>query len=224
MTDARFPADGIAFLQALANDNSRDWFQANKKRYEADVKKPAELFTKAIAEGLADSIGTAMEHKIFRIHRDVRFSKDKTPYNTHVRLAFWPTGRGIKTPMAGPAFYLSIETDELICGAGALGFAPDALARYRTTVSAPKTAEALDRLLGALSREGHRIDEPELKRVPPGFDAGTKAQAGLLRRKGLSAWHHMAHSTPPKDINPAACIEAFTGLTPLYDWIADSLL
>ncbi len=71
------------FLELKAN-NTREWFQDRKDFYTAEIKKPAELLADLLAEDLNRLTGVPHKPKLFRIHRDVRFSKDKTPYNAHL--------------------------------------------------------------------------------------------------------------------------------------------
>jgi uncharacterized protein (TIGR02453 family) len=93
-----FPKAGIKFLKDLEKNNSRDWFSDNKKLYEEVLKAPAEIFLTELQQALEKKLGGEVVPKLFRIHRDVRFSKDKTPYNAHVRMAFFgkpnSTGQG----------------------------------------------------------------------------------------------------------------------------------
>src|SRR5262245_19253422 len=77
-----------AFLRDLAANNDRNWFQANKARYERAYKAPAEAFTAEIRPRIEALAGQPTGAKIFRIHRDVRFAKDKSPYNTHLHIGF----------------------------------------------------------------------------------------------------------------------------------------
>jgi len=104
-----FPKAGVKFLKDLEKNNSRDWFTGNKKIYEEVLKVPAEMFLAEVQQGLEKKLGGEVVAKLFRIHRDVRFSKDKTPYNTHVRMAFFgkpgATGQGTHS-----GFYFSLDT------------------------------------------------------------------------------------------------------------------
>ena len=224
MTEPHFPPGGIAFLRALAANNERTWFTTHKREYETVVKKPAAILAEAIASGLEQVVAAPFSAKVFRIYRDLRFTKDKTPYNTHVRMGFWPSGRGIKTPRTGPAFYLSIEVDEIVLGAGSLAFSPAMLTRFRQTVADPDTAHHLQALLDSLTTGGHGINEPELKRVPPGFDHVDTSMATLARHKGLGAWAHHAFADPPEGVSAQDCVAAFSRLKPLYAWLERELL
>ena len=93
-----FSDETLAFLNGLKANNSRDWFDANRKSYEAAVKAPSKAFSDIMAGELERLTGTAQKPKIFRINRDIRFSKDKTPYNTHIHISWMPVGGGEGAP------------------------------------------------------------------------------------------------------------------------------
>ena len=82
-----FP-DTQAFLRDLRANNDRDWFNAHKATYERVYKAPAEAFVAELRPRLEALAGVTLGGKVFRIHRDVRFSKDKSPYNTHLHIGF----------------------------------------------------------------------------------------------------------------------------------------
>ncbi|MEZ5767267.1 MAG: DUF2461 family protein [Paracoccaceae bacterium] len=102
-------ADALGFFDDLAADNSRDWFAANKARYERAVKAPAEALLAEIAVQIATATGAAPETKLYRINRDLRFSKDKTPYSTictcsgATRRPGSATCSGSRAPTSAPA-------------------------------------------------------------------------------------------------------------------------
>ena len=82
-----FHQDGWQFLIELQHNNNREWFESQKDRFKNQLETPAKAFMDSMIGAMAPEFGALMG-KVFRIYRDVRFSKDKTPYNTHVRIAF----------------------------------------------------------------------------------------------------------------------------------------
>ncbi len=97
---AYFNPDFLQFFKDLAANNHRDWFTANKKRYESVVKDPFKLFVEEMIERMAKEdkrISLEAKDAIFRINRDIRFSKDKTPYKTNVSAIITPGGKKDKT-------------------------------------------------------------------------------------------------------------------------------
>ncbi len=109
-----FNNDFLAFLAELKENNERPWFQENKKRYEQEVKEPFKSFVETLISEMGDLIPGMefLEAKacIFRIYRDIRFSKDKTPYKEHVSAAIVSGGR---KEMIKPGMYLQISSNEM---------------------------------------------------------------------------------------------------------------
>ena len=215
-----FPSEAIAFLADLARHNDRDWFNDNKGRYQTFVEAPAKALLEAITPELAELAGQPVGGKIFRIHRDVRFSKDKTPYNTHVRMLFHVLGAQTGGCGVKPAFFFSLEPDKAITGAGSMDFPKPTLEAFRTAVDDPRTGAALARLLAKYkAADGYRLDEPVLKRVPAGFAADHPREA-LLRHKGLAVWHEDARpASPAKATSLKVLMQRYKKLKPVYDWL-----
>lgn len=171
------------FLGALQANNDRRWFEAHKAEYLAHLKRPGEAFAEALAATLEAETGEAHAWRIFRIHRDVRFSKDKTPYNTHLRISLSPEGECAE---GGPVWMFGLDPDRLTLGAGIFELTKPRLETWRTRADAPDGA-AIVQLFSRLVQDGVRLSEPELKRVPSPF-AQDHPRGELLRRKGLTAW------------------------------------
>ncbi len=110
---SRLVPDARAFFSALAANNTRDWFLANKATYEAELRLPAMALLDTLGADIERIMGTPPTPKLFRPHRDVRFSKDKTPYHLHLHL-LW------STPPVG--WFLGIGRDYLSVGGGVIGF------------------------------------------------------------------------------------------------------
>ena len=106
-----FPKSGIDFLRKLKKNNNRDWFQKHKDEYEEDVKFPMQCLIASLREKLRDDIPEIEfnpRRSIFRIYRDVRFSKNKTPYKTNIAAGF--DLRGKKKSTESPGLYIGIDT------------------------------------------------------------------------------------------------------------------
>ncbi len=212
-----FSSEGLGFLRSLAANNDRDWFNAHKADYKAQVEAPAKQFAAFVAAGLSAMTGDGIAHKVFRIYRDVRFSKDKTPYNTHVRIGWFAEGAG--TIKRG--FFFSLETDKTVFGAGSMDFGKQGLEIYREAIVDETKGAAVVVLLSKLGKGGASLHDAELKRVPRGYDAD-HPRAALLRRKSLAAW---LESDPEKFVQAkdgeAAALSSFERLLPLYGWLRD---
>lgn len=206
-----FPPQILAFLRDLKVNNSRDWFEANRAAYQTFYKGPAEAFARRMGEALEAQLGEPVRTKIFRIHRDVRFSKDKSPYAPHLHIGFHTEASGLE-----PALFFGLETDRLVLGAGVFELGGARLDSWRAA-TAGAFGEALAEVLADLSLQGFRIGEPELKRVPAPY-AADHPRAELLRRKSITAWRDMPPGAATEDaVSPS--LDAFRALKPLNDWL-----
>ena len=111
--------ESLAFLKKLVKNNNRDWFKTNKETYEKDIKIPFESYISSLIQQVNQFdplIDLPAKKAIFRIYRDTRFSKDKTPYKNHISAAFAPYGR--KNPN-DPGYYFHLDAKRLMIGGGA---------------------------------------------------------------------------------------------------------
>ncbi|WP_271950986.1 DUF2461 domain-containing protein [Ruegeria faecimaris] len=177
-----FSPEALQFLSELRANNRREWFHANKQIYEATIKQPAEQFAAQMSQALAEMTHMPHSVKIYRIHRDVRFSNDKTPYNPHLRMSFIPGDCGDQPPL----WHFGLSPDCLSLGCGVFQYVKAALERYRTGVAGP-AGNDLMAIINDLTARNVRISEPELKRGPSGY-ASDHPHLDLLRRKGLTVW------------------------------------
>jgi uncharacterized protein (TIGR02453 family) len=157
------------FLKELKAHNDREWFQENKARYEAEARDP---MLRLIGEfsGPLSSISKQFVAdprpsggSLFRIYRDTRFSKDKTPYKTHLA-AHFPHRSAKAGGVHGPGFYLHLEPGGSFIGGGIWHPDPDALFKVRQSIV------ARTRAWKALRISSLEIEGEALKRVPQGFD------------------------------------------------------
>ena len=176
----------MGFLRELRANNDRVWFNAHKAAYEVAYRAPAEAFTAELRPRLEALAGVPLGAKVFRIHRDVRFSKDKSPYNTHLHIGF-QASRVPGEPRRRGGFYFGIDAEAVTLGVGAFDFGPPDLERYRRAVADESEGEELTRLLARLQA---RRDPPELKRVPAPYPAD-HPRGELLRHKGLNVWRDL---------------------------------
>jgi len=137
-----FSENTFSFLKELAAHNNRDWFNDNKPRYERDVREPALAFIRAMGPELDRFAPHFVAHdkkvggSLMRIHRDVRFSKNKMPYKTNIGIQFrHKLGKDIHAP----GFYLHVEAHEVFVGAGIWHPDSDTLKKIRTYIDAHPT-------------------------------------------------------------------------------------
>jgi uncharacterized protein (TIGR02453 family) len=158
----------FAFLRELAQHNEREWFNANKARYEQEVKEPALAFVEDIGYRLPQIAPrlTADKRSLFRIYRDTRFSKDKTPYKTHVGIYFRHARSG-EADTAG--LYLHLEPGSVFMGAGIWHPGSPALKRIRDALVA--RPDDWREAVAAVGPNWTVADGEALKRPPAGYKA-----------------------------------------------------
>ncbi len=209
---AGFPPQAMDFLRDLKANNDRAWFAAHKQVYETAIQGAARDFIDAITPDLEALAGAPVAAKVFRIHRDVRFSKDKSPYNAHLHIGFHASdSRG--------GLFFGLEPERLHLGAGAFQFTAAPLDRYRAAAADEVAGVQLERLAATLASAGFRVDAPDLKRVPAPYPPD-HPRGELLRRKGLTAWREFADRAViegPELLGRS--IDAFSMLAPLNAWI-----
>ncbi|WP_425045560.1 DUF2461 domain-containing protein [Primorskyibacter sp. S87] len=181
-------ADAREFLNDLEANNSRDWFQGEKDRYDQKLKQPALRLLDQLSATFARMPDVPSVPKLFRPHRDVRFSKDQTPYHTHLHM-LWSSGR---VPGRGPCLFFGVSPTYVRFGGGIMAFEKTGLDDWRQAIDGNFGSE-LSALLVQLERLGFLPEEPELKRVPAPYQKD-HAHADLLRRKGLTVWRDLPRS------------------------------
>ncbi len=156
------------FFKGLEENNHKDWFHANKSRYEKDVKAPFLSLLEDAISGILEfdaQISTDAKAAIFRINRDIRFSKDKTPYNTLMKAGIAPGGKKSKLP----GYYLGISADRIHVGGGLFGVDKDQLKQIRSAFAADH--EAFTRIINDPSFKDYfgELKGERAKRLEPDF-------------------------------------------------------
>jgi uncharacterized protein (TIGR02453 family) len=188
-----FSPRAFTFLRQLKKNNNREWFQSHKPDFEAHLLTPLRELVEEMdvrLAGFAPEIGGSPKRSIFRIYRDVRFSKDKSPYKTnmgcwftHVRAGH---GVGSETHGAGAGFYFHLEPGSCFAAAGIWMPPRDALAKIRGAIA--EDHKTLRKILGAPAftrRFGTLSEEKMLTRVPKPWDKDHPA-GDLLRRSSFT--------------------------------------
>ena len=180
------------FLQELGSNNDRTWFNANRERYEEAIREPARAFIRAMAPALAavSPQFRADDRKaggsLMRVHRDTRFSRDKTPYKTNVGIQFrHALGRDVHAP----GFYVHLEPGSAFIGAGV--WHPDSGALFMIRSRIDEEPDAWRTVRDAEPfRATYRLGGDSLKTMPRGF-AKDHPLAEDLRRKDFIAIHEL---------------------------------
>ncbi len=202
-----FPNEAMQFYFDLRADNSREFWAANKHRYERHVREP---LTEVMA-GLAEEFGPA---KIYRPYRDLRYSEDKTPYKTH-------QGAYVGTaPACG--WYVEVNADEMSAGGGFYHADARGLAAYRQAVDDRRRGTELQAIVDRLVADGWQVVGEQLKRSPRGYPAD-HARVDLLRHKWLYVVHEIDPNAPSLAAVTEQVAERWRAARPLVAWASDVL-
>ena len=229
---AGFRPEAIQFLADLAANNDRAWFQPRKAEYERLLKEPMEELCVALEaefRGRDIPLHADATRSPFRIYRDTRFSKDKSPYKTHVAASFGWAGDGLDAA-AGRSHtenvhasggYFHLQPGEIYVGGGV--WHPDASwlnAFRRRVVDDLDGFEAVVDDPEFKSTFGDIGDDGEsLKRVPSGFPADHPA-ADLLRKKNVTFGRRLADADATSSSLPRVIADSFAIGTPLLRYLA----
>ena len=196
-----FGEDAVEFYDGLLADNSKAYWTDHRAVYERDVRGP-------MNDLLADLEQEFGAGKVFRPHRDVRFSHDKTPYKTHCG--------GYAAP-----FYVEVGPNGMMAAGGYYMMAPDQVARFRTAVDDERRGEDLRARLDVAEADGLTVGGEQLKTRPKGTDP-EHPRLDLLRHKGI----HVSRRWPPDDVlhGPKArdrVRKVWRAAKPLAEWLDD---
>lgn len=172
------PADAAAVFAELEDNNDRDWWAANADRWRRSVRQPMEW----LCEELSGEFGEA---KLFRPHRDVRFSPDKAPYKSH-------QGAVVHTS-PGVGLYVQVSSGGLLTGTGWWSPERSQLDAYRAAVLEDSTGDALARIVAELESAGAEVHGDRLRTAPRGVDQ-RHPRIELLRHRTLLV--SMDHGSP----------------------------
>jgi uncharacterized protein (TIGR02453 family) len=196
-----WPAEAIEFYEGLEADNTRAYWADHKQEYEELVKAP-------MVELLAELEADFGAGKIFRPYRDVRFSRDKSPYKTAI---------GATLERGG---YVQFSAHGLAAGSGYYVMMPDQLEQYRRAVADEITGGELETLVADLRRAGAEVTAKESLRTAPKGYPKDHPRIELLRHKGIIAWREWpvaAWMGTPKA--KQRVVDFFVGARPLTAWL-----
>ncbi len=165
-----FTKKGINFLTELKNNNTKVWFENHRHIWEDEIKKPTEHYVQEMGETLQILVPSVkfkpkVGGSLFKIYRDVRFSKDKTPMKSKIGVIFWQ-GNGHK--MQSSSFYMHFDKDVYLIATGIRNFKQPMLKTFREYLKDDKHREDLHHILEDIKQKGYDLPEPKFKRVPRG--------------------------------------------------------
>ncbi len=221
-----FPQKTAAYLNKLSKNNTREWFENNRELYNSDFLEPCIQFVVEMGDKLIELDPEIVaipkiDKSIFRLHRDIRFSKNKTPYKTNAGIYFW-NGRLKKMDASG--FYFHLEPKIWGAGLGMYVFPPYILKKYRDIVSDSSSAKELHQIVRSLEKKGYSIGGKKYKKVPKGYNNDT-LYPGYLLYDSLYAWYesdNLKNLAAGKAIN--VVFKIFREMLPLHKWIEKNLL
>lgn len=221
-----FRPEGLAVLAGLERDNSKDYFEAHRDEFRDGVLEPATALVTELGDRLRASaapglvVDPRVNGSLFRLHRDIRFSADKSPYKTHQAMYLWE-GADKKT---SPGFHLSVSADAVGVGVGYMAI-PD-LDRWRAAIAddttGPAFVAALDEAHHTLG-DGVSTNQPDLKRVPKPY-AADHPRGRWLRHKGFHA--SVTEPLPDEATRPAFvdwCTHRCEAFGAVHRWLVDNV-
>jgi uncharacterized protein (TIGR02453 family) len=224
-----FRPEAIDFLAELAQNNDRAWFQPRKADYERLLKEPMEGFVSALAQAF-DAQGVPLQAdpktSIFRIYRDTRFAKDKSPYKTNVGASFpWVEGAGGEASIShtehGNGAYFHLQPGESFAGGGMWHPSKPLLDAFRSAI-----LDDEQRVRGALedpaflAEFGPVRSHETLKRVPPGFPPD-HPMADLARYKNLTFGRRLSDDEVYSPDLPNILARAYAKATPVFRFLSN---
>lgn len=214
--------DIFEFLEELKNNNNREWFASNKKRYES-VRTGFELTVAQMIESLSffdkEMAYLTPKNCIFRIYRDVRFSLDKSPYKTHFGAVFRP-----KKLAKTSGYYLHISPEDSFISCGHYMLQPDELKKIRRGIY-----NDFEMFSEIINKKGFKEefgdlyqDDDKLSRVPNGFDKNHPA-AEYLKLKHFYVVKQIPHEVIFSEDLVSYAVEKYKKMKPLSDFLNDLL-
>jgi len=216
-----FSKKTFKFLKDLEKNNTKDWFGAHRNLFEDEVLVPAQEFVVDMGERLQKISSKIVaipktDKSIFRIYRDVRFSKNKTPYKTHIGIFFW---EGPRKKLGNPGFYVQLNKSSIFIGGGLHNMPAELFTPYRDAVVDKKRGKALVFAINKIkANPEYKIGGSHYKRVPRGYDPG-HPNADLLLYNGVFAYYE---SKLPDQIYSSDfvdyCYNIFRDMSVLHKW------
>jgi uncharacterized protein (TIGR02453 family) len=220
LSDGYFSSASFKFLRELARNNNRAWFNANKSRYDEQVKEP---FLRLIGDLQAPLAKVSTHYRaeprgLFRIYRDTRFANDKTPYKTWAGARLYHERR---RETDAPSFYVHIQPGQCFVGAGLWRPEPASLKRIRDFLADnPKAWTAATR--SAAFKKNYELGGETLTRPPRGYDPAHPLIEDI-KRKSFTAWATFSDSEATSPQLAKLVASHVKGMAPLVDYLCAAL-
>ncbi len=217
-----FPKESLDFLARIRKNNTKEWFEAHRSEYDKLILEPSRAIAVEMGEHLQALVPTInavpkINGSLFRIYRDIRFSKDKTPIKSRIGMIFWQ-GRGKR--MQSSCFYLHFSPDELFFAAGIRGFSKESLEGYRSYIKDDNHRASLHRILEEMKAKGYELPAPRYKRLPRGFDK-EMTYPELALYDAMYAYKVFSPETICSEEFIDEAYRVYEALLPLQQWVYD---
>ena len=220
-----FPKNAVKFLAKLKRNNNREWFESHREEFVASVLEPAQEFVLVLGEMLRAVVPGIIaipktDKSIFRLHRDIRFSKNKSPYKTNLGIIWW---EGDRKKMECSGFYFHVEPDYIFLGAGQYMFTNELLKKYRRVVYNPDNAKELNTIVEKLKKKNFELGGKTFKRVPKGFDI-EYPYADYFLYSGIYVYEELTDLKKLEKENPVDfAYKKFAEMLPLHQWLVKNI-
>ncbi len=218
-----FTRKSVKFLKELEQNNNREWFADNKQRYEDEIRSPALEYIESMTTPMgkispffvvsAKKVGGSL----MRVHKDIRFSKDKTPYKTNIGIQF-RHARG--KDVHAPGFYLHIEPSQVFVGAGIWRPESSTLKNVRTLID-EYPDEWMQLSKKVVGKGGYEFGGTSLKRPPQGFKKEHPLLEDLKRKDYIVVQNLKISDVYSKDFEKMTA-KLFKAAAPLVKFICDA--
>jgi uncharacterized protein (TIGR02453 family) len=217
-----FSEESIVFLRDIRQNNNKMWFEQNRFVFDNTLMKEARSFVVSMGDRLRTIAPELIaepktDRSIFRFHRDTRFSKDKSPYKTHLGIYFW---EGPFKKVENSGFYFQLEPSRVFLGTGIHMFNSTVMQAYRDAVVDPKLGASLLKAIGKVkAHPEYDMGWIKYKRTPRGYDP-EHPNADLLLHGGLG----FQYEEPVSDrIHSASFLDdvykRFEDMSPIHRWL-----
>lgn len=205
----------LEFLTQLKENNNREWFTENKKRFDSEQKTTKTFFTQILTD--LEKIDSIEKMQMHRIYRDIRFSKDKTPYKNHFSVSFDRT-----KPLLRGGMYLHIENDASFVGGGFWEPNNEDLFRIRKEIELD--ASDLKEIITDKTFVSYfgTLEGEELKTAPKGFDK-THPDIELIRKKQFVIRRKFSNKEVLSPNFQEEVLATFKAMRPFFDYMSDVL-
>ena len=215
-----FKKEGLAFLDKIVINNSKEWLEAHKEEYERLIVEPNKLYVEEMGEHLQILVPTInavakINKSLFKIYRDARYHP-LDPIKTRIGIIFWQGG-GHR--MQSSSCYMHYDAQEVFVATGIRNFKPELLSAYRAYIQNEQHREELHTILESLKAKGYAIPEPHYKRLPQGFDSND-THSYLAKYRAIYAF---ATYRPNSEFCSNKVIEKnfklYEEMLPLQEWV-----